>query len=314
MSSPVLATLLSEFRAWPGYSLTLGDALGIAERLLHRAVREGHAHLGQGCLETTDEARWLILGGLGLDVRDGNPPLEQRLLPGEHQRLADLLEQRLLERIPTAYLLGEAWLAGHRFCADARAIIPRSVISELLADPHEALLPEHPYRILDLCCGGASLAILAALRWPDADVIAADLSAEALAQARENLQDYGLQDRVQLRQGSLFEAIEPADGPFDLILCNPPYVPTAKVDAYPAEFRREPDLAHRAGPDGQSLIEQILLQAPEHLGIGGMLIVEVGREAEATERLAARLDLNPPLLWLDSAAEPQSIFVWDPNS
>lgn len=246
---------------------------------------------GHGTSEAWDEATWLVLWSLRLPLDRLEPVLDARLLETEIAAAIDLVERRCKERIPAAYLTGEAWLRGVRFRADPRALVPRSLIAELLDT--DALAPwiEDDIavtRVLDLCTGGGSLAILAARRFPEASILATDLSADALALARENLALHGLAPRIELRQGDLWEAVQPPA--FNLILCNPPYVNQTSMDALPDEYRAEPAGALGGGPDGMDLVKQILGQARAHLRPGGVMVLEIGHEAHGFEQAFPELE------------------------
>ncbi len=238
--------------------------------------------LGHGTDSLRDEATWLVLWALRLALDDPEPHLDAQLLPAERQAVADLVERRCAERLPTAYLTGEAWLRGLRFKADPRALIPRSVLVEALDGALDPWLPEpEAASVLDLCTGGGSIAIAAALRFPQARIDATDLSAEALALAAENLALHGLASRIHLHQGDLYAGL-PARR-YRLILSNPPYVNAASMAALPPEFRHEPVSALAGGPDGMSLVARILQDAPARLAPDGLLVVEIGHEAEHFE-------------------------------
>lgn len=235
---------------------------------------------GQGTDDPWDEAAWLVLWSLRLPPDRLDPVLDARLAAGEIAAAVSLVERRCEERLPAAYLTGEAWLRGVRFLSDPRALVPRSPIAELLdTDALEPWLPDPLAvgRVLDLCTGGASLAILAARRFPAAAVTGTDLSADALALAADNVALHGLADRVTLRRGDLWAAL---DGErFDLIVCNPPYVNAASMAGLPPEFRHEPQHALAGGADGMDCIRAIVGGAAEHLAPGGLLVLEIGHEA-----------------------------------
>lgn len=267
----------------------LADLVTIRDWLRYAVSRFNVAGLvyGHGTERALDEAAFIILSALNLDVADLDPWLEARLTTPERQRLANLIDARIETRKPAPYLVGAAYLRGRRFRADERAIVPRSYIAELLCDRmdedelHFPPLPaDTPVRhILDLCTGGGSLAILAALAFPEATVDAVDISADALALASENVADYGLGDRIRLIEGDLFAPL--GDRRYDLILSNPPYVTDAAVSAFPPEHRAEPEVAHRAGPDGLDLVRRILGGAGRHLAPEGQIVIEVGQAGEA---------------------------------
>jgi ribosomal protein L3 glutamine methyltransferase len=210
--------------------------------------------------------------------------------------VAQVLRGRVEERIPAAYLTREAWLGDLRFYVDERAIVPRSFIAELLPEALQPWLgePEDVVRALDLCTGSGCLAILLAHHYPLAQVDATELSPDALEVAKRNVDDYGLRDRITLRQGDLFAGLE---GPYNLIISNPPYVNAASMAALPPEFRREPQSALAAGEDGLDLVRRILAQAGRRLAKDGVLVVEVGHNRDAVE-----------------AAFPDLAFTWPQTS
>ncbi|MBN2690718.1 MAG: 50S ribosomal protein L3 N(5)-glutamine methyltransferase [Burkholderiaceae bacterium] len=285
-------------------TITLRAAWAEAAQAL-AAARLGYGH---GCANAEDEAAWLVLHAAGLpateaDQFDGHA--QQPLSAQQLQQVRGITAQRIATRQPLAYLLGEAWLVGLRFTVDSRVIVPRSFIAELLdqgaLDPW---LPEPPQRILDLCTGSGCLAVLAALAWDDAQVDALDLSPDALAVAHINRADYALQDRVQLIASDLWSALgaHPADG-YDLVLCNPPYVPTASMQALPEEYRHEPALALAGGADGMDLVRRLLQDAPPHLSPHGVVVLEVGNERKAFEAAFPQL----PAVWLDTELHPEAV-------
>jgi ribosomal protein L3 glutamine methyltransferase len=263
---------------------------------------------GHGCASAEEEAAWLVLHAAGLPATEADQFDGHARLPLSAQQLQQvraITAQRIATRQPLAYLLGEAWLVGLRFTVDSRVIVPRSFIAELLdqgaLDPW---LPEPPQRILDLCTGSGCLAILAALAWDDAQVDALDLSPDALAVAHINRADYALQDRVQLIASDLWSALgaHPAGG-YDLVLCNPPYVPTASMLALPEEYRHEPALALAGGADGMDLVRRLLQDAPPHLSPHGVVVLEVGNERRAFEAAFPQL----PAVWLDTELHPEAV-------
>ncbi len=228
---------------------------------------------------------------LRLPLDKPEPFLDATILPSERASFAALIERRCGERLPAAYLTGEAWLRGLRFKADPRALIPRSVLVEALEDGFAAWLPdEPPARVLDLCTGGGSIAIAAALRFEEAQVDATDLSADALALAAENRILYALESRLSFFQGDLYDSL--GDRRYDLILSNPPYVNAGSMAGLPAEFRHEPQGALHGGADGMSLVARILRGAAAHLNEGGLLIVEIGHEADHFEAAFPELEFG----------------------
>jgi len=250
--------------------------------------------LGHGTASLFDEAVALALWSLHLPPDELDRWLDARLARSEREALIALVDRRCSERVPAAYLTGEAWLRGVCFKSDARALVPRSLIAEALdtslADYLDAFErpADWPQRVLDLCTGGGSLAALCALRFPEARLSASDLSETALTLASENLALHGLSTRIQLSQGDLFA---PHSGEqFDLIVCNPPYVCDASMALLPQEFRAEPDFALAGGPDGMKLIARILSGARNHLTPDGLLVIEIGHEAEHFEAAFAQLE------------------------
>jgi ribosomal protein L3 glutamine methyltransferase len=287
--------------------VTLRDWLRYAVSRFNRA---GLAY-GHGTERALDEAAFIILVALELAPDELDPWLEARITRPERERIDGLIEARVATRKPAAYLVGVAYIRGRRFRCDERAIVPRSFIGELLCDRMDES-PEHfpplarrgPARsVLDLCTGGGSLAILAALAFPDAVVDAVDLSPAALALAAENVAAYGLEGNVRLIQGDLFAPL--AGRRYDLILSNPPYVTDAAMAAFPPEHKAEPVLAHAGGPDGLAIVRRILAEAGRHLAPGGQLVVEVGDGRAALE--ADRPDL--PFAWIETATAKDEVFA-----
>jgi ribosomal protein L3 glutamine methyltransferase len=255
---------------------------GLIDRTARRLAAAPLAY-GHGTDNPRDEAAWLVLRSLGLPFdADLNQPAT------DVARIERLVRRRVDERIPVAYLLKEAWLAGQPFYVDERVIIPRSHIAELLP----GLKRRAARRILDLCTGSGCLAILAARAFPAALVDAVDLSPGALAVARKNVARYRLGRRVRLRRSDLFSAVR--DERYDLILSNPPYVSAAAMGKLPAEYRHEPRLALAGGADGLDLVARLLAQAPDHLQPDGLLVCEIGDGRRAVERRFPRLRLAWP--------------------
>jgi len=240
--------------------------------------------LGHGTDDPWDEAAWLVLWSLRLPLDRLEPVLDARLAPAEVAAAVALVERRCVERLPAAYLTGEAWLRGLRFLSDPRALVPRSPIAELLdTGALESWLadPDALGSALDLCTGGGSLAVFVARAYPAARVIATDLSADALALAADNVVLHGLSTRIALRQGDLWQPV--AGERFDLVVCNPPYVNAASMAALPSEYLREPQSALAGGSDGMDLVRRIVAGARERLAPRGLLVLEIGHEAEHFE-------------------------------
>ena len=264
--------------------MRLGESLKQAERRL-RAAR---LHYGHGTDNARDEAAFLVLRGLGLAF-DADPAL---VLKGSQvRRIESLIRERVEKRIPAAYLLHEAWLDGHAFYIDRRVIVPRSHIAGLLAARLHPWLRRAPQRVLDLCTGSGCLAILAALAYPRAEVHGSDAYADALAVAHRNVTRYRLQRRVNLIRSDLFNALQ--KNRYDLVLANPPYVPTRALRSLPPEYRYEPGIALAGGGSGLDFVARILADAPRYLRSGGILVCEVGDGRRTVERAYPRL----PLLW-----------------
>lgn len=263
--------------------MNVGELIGRIERRFDAAG----LFFGHGTDNAHDEAAWLVLRALELPF---NAPLSRPVTPAEEKRIEALARRRIDERVPLAYLLKEAWLAGESFYVDERVIVPRSHIAELLAD--KTLRHGPVRRVLDLCTGSGCLAILAARAFPSALVEAADISPAALAVARKNVARHRLGRRVRLRRSDLFSAL--AGERYDVILTNPPYVTAPAMDKLPAEYRREPRLALAGGKDGLDLVARILAAAPDHLAEGGVLLCEVGDGKPAAQRRFRALRLSWP--------------------
>lgn len=270
-----------------------------ADRLEAAGVAFGH-----GTTNAFDEAAWLVLWKLGLPL-DALDEHASRAVTGDEQAAVEaLVAERIASRKPVAYLTREAWLQGVPFYVDERAIVPRSFIAELLAEGAiDPWLSDRTQRVLDLCTGNGSLAVLAAMAYPDVQVDAADLSPEALEVARINVERHGLAGRVALQQSDGLQALP---GPYDLILCNPPYVNAASMAALPAEYRAEPALALAGGDDGMDFVRGLLRDAPQRLSAQGVLVLEIGNERAFFEAAFPRLEV----VWLEtSAGEDQVLLV-----
>ena len=259
---------------------------------------------GHGTTNAFDEAAWLVLWRLGLPL-DALDEFADRLLSAEESAAVEaLVEERISTRRPAAYLTGEAWLQGVPFTVDERVIVPRSLIAEPLADGTiDAWLSESTHRVLDLCTGNGSLAVLAALAWPGVTVDAADLSADALAVARVNVDRHGMADRISLYQGDGLAAV--AGRRYDLILCNPPYVNSASMAALPAEYQAEPVLALAGGADGMDFIRGLLRDAPGAMTDDAVLVLEIGNERAHFEHAFPTLDAA----WLPTSAGDDQVLL-----
>ena len=270
-----------------------------------RQLRQAGVAFGHGTTNAHDEAAWLVLHALGLplDTDFSGPEGNQPVAPAGRAQAATLLKARIDTRQPLAYLIGQAWLQGMPFHVDARAIVPRSLIAELIADGGiDPWLSERTTRVLDLCTGNGSLAVLAALAWPGVKVAAADLSADALAVARINVERHGLQARITLIES---DGLAACPGPYELILCNPPYVNAASMAALPPEYRAEPALALAGGADGMDFVRALLRDAPARMAEGAVLVLEIGHERAHFDAAFPRL--NP--VWLDTSAGGDQVLL-----
>lgn len=277
----------------------------LVERMAARLEAAGVA-FGQGTTNAYDEAAWLVQWRLGLPLDALDAEAQREVAPAEQRAAEALIERRIETRWPAAYLTGEAWLHGVPFDVDERVIIPRSLIAEPLVDGTlDTWLPSTPARVLDLCTGNGSLAVLAAMQWPEAQVLASDLSAEALAVAARNVARHGLAARVTLREGDGLAALQADDGPFDLVLCNPPYVNAASMAALPPEFLAEPALALAGGADGMDFVRRLLHAVAHWLAPQGLLVLEIGHEREHFEAVFAHL----PAVWLPTSAGDDQVLM-----
>ena len=281
-----------------------------ARRLTDAGVAFGH-----GTTNAFDEAVWLTLWRLGLPLDtpldepadDSDSRQKMAVSPDQQALVAALFEERIATRTPAAYLTREAWLQDVPFYVDERAIVPRSLIAEVLAEGSiDIWLSGETRQVLDLCTGNGSLAVLAAMAWPDVAVTGADLSPDALAVARINVDKHGLADRVALVES---DGLANVPGPFDLILCNPPYVNADSMAALPPEFRAEPDMAlsgnTAGGTDGMDFIRPLLLQAPAHMTADAVLVLEIGHERPFFEAAFATLDV----VWLTTSAGDDQVLL-----
>ena len=274
----------------------------LVERCSERLLRAG-VSFGHGTTNAYDEAVWLVLWRLGLPLHELDGVAARVLTPAEIAAVETLVDERIASRKPAAYLTREAWLQGVPFCVDERVIVPRSLIAEPLADGTlDRWLARGTKTVLDLCSGNGSLAVLAALAWPEVTVDAAELSADALAVARLNVERHGLTERVRLVHSDLFAALP---GRYDLILCNPPYVNAEAMAALPAEYRAEPALALAGGADGMDLVRRLLHEAPDHMTLEAVLVLEIGNEREHFERAFPRLEC----VWLDTSAGDDQVLL-----
>lgn len=281
-----------------------------AQQLTDAGVAFGH-----GTTNAFDEAAWLVLWQLGLPVdsslvdpkEDEHSVANQAVALDKHADVATLIIARINSRKPAAYLTREAWLQGVPFYVDERVIVPRSLIAEVVVNGDlDYWLSDATQRVLDLCTGNGSLAVLAALTYPDLSVDGADISNDALAVARINVDRHQLQDRISLVHSDGLACVQ---GPYDLILCNPPYVNAQSMAALPAEYRAEPALALdgniEGGSDGMDFIRHLLRQAPTHMTDKAILVLEIGNEQAHFD--AAFPTLSP--IWLDTAAGDAQVLL-----
>ena len=288
------------------------DLVTVRDWIRYATSKFTHAKLafGHGTQSAFDEAVYLTLATLHLPIDTLDPWLDARLTRSERGEVFRVIEQRITTRKPAPYLTNEAWIQGHSFYVDERVIVPRSYIGELLCTTGLSAAvadPEAVTRVLDLCTGSGCLAILAAMNFPNAEVVGVDISEEALEVARRNVADYGLADRVSLVRSDLFEAVK---GRFDVIISNPPYVTQAAVDAFPPEYKAEPQLAHLGGDDGLDLVRRIIAGAGKKLERGGVLVVEVGQTREALEADYPALEF----IWLDTEESEGEVFMLEASA
>jgi len=262
---------------------------------------------GQGTLSAFDEAAWLVLWQIGLPLDDLDSVSKRAVTPTEYAQVATLSGARISTRKPLAYLTREAWLQGVPFYVDERAIIPRSLIAELIVDESiDAWLSDTTQRVLDLCTGNGSLAVLAAMAWPDIVIDAADISLDALEVARINIDRHGFDQRITLIES---DGLAACSASYDLVLCNPPYVNARAMAALPPEFKAEPALAlsgnSQGGEDGMDFIRSLFLTAASHMSENAVIVLEIGNESENFKR--AFPELEP--LWFETSAGPDQVLL-----
>ncbi len=291
MSLTRVSEELFTLRDWLRYAVSRFEASGV--------------FFGHGTLNSYDEAVWLMLSALHLPHDTLNHFLDAVLTEAERKHLAHLIERRVTERIPTAYLLREAWLGDFKFYVDERVIVPRSFIAELLREQFSPWVenPEEIVSVADICTGSGCLAILAAHAFPNAEVDAVDLSDDALAVAQRNITDYGLEGQVHAIKSDMLSAL--AGQRYDVILSNPPYVDAPSMELLPQEYRQEPKMALASGDDGLDHTHTLIREAAEHLNPGGLLIVEIGHNRDVLEAAYPQL----PFTWLEVSAGDQFVFL-----
>jgi ribosomal protein L3 glutamine methyltransferase len=271
-------------------------------------LKQAGVSFGHGTTNAFDEAAWLVLHALGLGFDTLEAKAQHTPAPADEAKAIELVTRRIETRLPAAYLTREAWLQNVPFYVDERTIVPRSFIAELLVDGEEtgtldAFLSDQTQRVLDLCTGNGSLAVIAALAYPEVRVDAADIDAGALEVARINVERHKLESRIRVLQSDLFDAL---DAQYDLILCNPPYVTSGSMDTLPPEYRHEPALALAGGADGMDLVRRIIEEALARLTPHGVLVLEIGHERRHFEDAFKRLEV----IWLEtSAGEDQVLLI-----
>ena len=270
-------------------------------------LKQAGVSFGHGTTNAFDEAAWLVLWSVGLDMGALEFQAQRALTLVEVAKAEALIAQRIESRKPAAYLTKEAWLQNVPFYVDERSIVPRSFIGELLADGEntgelDTWLSDKTHRVLDLCTGNGSLAVIACMAYPEVVVDAADVSADALAVAAINVEKHGLGGRITLLQSDLLNTV---GEPYDLIVCNPPYVNAQSMAALPPEYRFEPSLALAGGEDGMDLVRRIVQDAPAKLSDLGVLLLEIGNERAHFEHAFRKLEV----VWLETSAGDDQVLL-----
>jgi ribosomal protein L3 glutamine methyltransferase len=292
------------------------------KQLIHTSANQldqAKVAFGHGTLNAQDEAAWLVLWQLklplDLDLNEDILGLQQQLTSGnasinlgnisqiQIEACHALIDQRIQTRKPAAYLTQEAWLQGIPFYVDERSIVPRSFIAELIAEgAFDAWLSETSHSFLDLCTGNGSLAVLCAMAYPEIAVTGADISKDALAVAKINVDQHQLSNRIQLVESDGLQGLTQS---FDCIVCNPPYVCEASMQGLPAEFKAEPLLALAGGTDGMDFIRQLFIDLPDRMNHKAILILEIGNEREHFEAAFPRLEA----VWLETSAGEDQVLL-----
>lgn len=287
--------------------ITPNDFSTIRDLLRYAVTRFNSAQLffGHGSTNVLDEAAYLILHTLKLPLDKLDPFFDAHLLQEEVDAILRVIDQRTNERLPAAYITNEGWLGGYRFYVDQRVIVPRSFIAELIPEQFSPWVgnPDKITNILELCTGSGCLPIMLADAFPNAQVDAVDISADALAVAQRNVDEYELQDRITLIESDLYAKVP--ESKYDLIITNPPYVNSASMKKLPPEYLREPQIALAGGDDGMDLVRKIVAGAAKRLTPNGLLMVEIGNERAYAE--AAFPELN--LTWLTTSAGDDMVFL-----
>jgi len=270
-------------------------------------LKQAGVSFGHGTTNAFDEAAWLVLWAIGMPFDVFEAKASREATPDEAEKAAAIVTKRIETRLPAAYLTKEAWLQNVPFYVDERTIVPRSFIAELLADAEgsgelDGWLSDTTRSVLDLCTGNGSLAVIAALAYPEVTVDAADISEDALAIARINVDKHALGKRISVMPSDLLTSVR---GPYDLIVCNPPYVNTQSMLALPPEYRAEPALALAGGDDGMDFVRTILRDAPARMAQGGVLVLEIGNERANFEHAFRRLEVA----WLETSAGADQVLL-----
>lgn len=288
--SGALAELVT-LRDWLRYALTQFNREGI--------------FCGHGLVDSFDEAAYLLTHRLGLPLERLEIFLDACITAEEREGLLETIEARAVDRVPAAYLTGEAWLGEFSFKVDRRVIIPRSYFARLLESAMAPWIrePQDVGAALDMCTGSGCLAIMLAHAFPQAEISAVDLSPEALEVAEENVVDYGLEERVELLCSDLFDEL--GGRRYDLIICNPPYVTTESMETLPPEYLHEPSMALAAGADGLDIVRRLIKESKNHLNSAGILAVEVGHNRDLVESAFPEL----PFAWLSTEEGEDKIFL-----
>ncbi|MDB5817354.1 MAG: ribosomal protein N(5)-glutamine methyltransferase [Rhizobacter sp.] len=270
-------------------------------------LKKAGVSFGHGTTNAFDESAWLVLWALGMALDDLETHAKKEIGPEDEAKVLALIDKRIETRTPAAYLTKEAWLQNVPFYIDERSIVPRSFIAELLVDAEEegeldSWLTEYTSKVLDLCTGNGSLACIAALAFPDVKVDASDISPDALAIAKINIERHKVQDRVTLIES---DGLANVRGPYDLILCNPPYVNSQSMAKLPDEYKHEPSLALAGGEDGMDFIRPLIADAAKHLSSLGVLVLEIGNERRHFERAFPKLEVA----WLETSAGSSQVLA-----